>query len=33
MSGESLDYKRGDFIKPFNYVKELDNFIETLTIL
>jgi putative transposase len=33
LSGESLDYKRGDFIDTFNYVKELDNFIETLTIL
>lgn len=33
MSGESLDYKRGDFIDSFNYVKEIDNFIETLTIL
>lgn len=32
-SGESLDYKRGDFIDTFNYVKEIDNFIETLTIL
>lgn len=33
MSGESLDYKRGDFIDSFNYVKEIDNFIETFTIL
>lgn len=32
-SGESLDYKRGDFIDTFNYVKEVDNFVETLTIL
>lgn len=32
-SGESLDYKRGDFIDNFNYIKEIDNFIETLTIL
>lgn len=32
-SGESLDYKRGDFIDTFNYVTGLDNFIETLTIL
>jgi putative transposase len=33
ISGESLDYKRGDFIDTFNMVKELDDFIETLTIL
>lgn len=33
MSGELLDYKRGDFIDNFNFVKEVDNFIETLTIL
>lgn len=33
LSGESLDYKRGDFIDQFNYVEEIDNFIETLTIL
>ena len=33
ISGESLDYKRGDFVDTFNYVKEIDNFIETLTIL
>lgn len=33
MSGESLEYKRGDFINTFNYVKEIDNFIEALTIL
>lgn len=33
ISGESLDYKRGDFIDNFNYVKEIDDFIETLTIL
>jgi putative transposase len=31
ISGESLDYKRGDFIDTFNYVKEIDDFIETLT--
>lgn len=33
LSGESLDYRREDFVDTFNYVKELDNFIETLTIL
>ena len=33
ISGELLDYKRGDFIDNFNVVKELDAFIETLTIL
>jgi len=33
ISGESLDYKRGDFIDTFNYVREIDNFIETLTTL
>jgi putative transposase len=33
LSGKSLDYKRGDFIDQFNYVEEVDNFIETLTIL
>lgn len=33
LSGESLDYKRRDFIDQFNYVEEVDNFIETLTIL
>lgn len=32
ISGESLDYKRGEFIDTFNCVKELDRFIETLTI-
>lgn len=31
-SGESLDYKRGDFINTFNYNKELNNFVEALTI-
>jgi putative transposase len=33
ISGELLDYKRGDFIDNFNYVEEIDNFIETLTFL
>ena len=33
ISGESLDYKRGDFINGFDYVKNIDNFVETLIIL
>ena len=33
LSGESLDYKRGDFINGFDYVKNIDNFVETLIIL
>lgn len=33
ISGESLDYKRGDFIDNFNYIEEIDDFIETLTFL
>lgn len=33
ISGELLDYKRGDFIDTFSYVKEIGNFIETLKIL
>lgn len=33
LSGELLDYKREDFTDTFNYVKEIDDFIETLTIL
>lgn len=33
ISGESLDYRRGDFINGFDYVKNIDNFVETLIIL
>lgn len=33
ISGELLDYKRGDFFDTFNYVEGLDDFIETLIIL
>lgn len=33
ISGELLDYERGDFIDTFSYVEELGNFIETLTFL
>ena len=33
ISGESLDYIRGEFIESFNYVKELDEFIETYNLL
>ena len=33
ISGEALDYKRGDFINGFDYVKNIDNFVETLIIL
>lgn len=33
ISGESLDYIRGEFIEGFNYVKELDEFIETYNLL
>ena len=33
LSGESLDYKRGDFVNGFDYVKNIDNFVETLIIL
>lgn len=33
LSGESLDYKRGDFVNGFDYVRNIDNFIETLIIL
>lgn len=33
ISGELLDYERGDFVDQFNYVKEIDNLIESLTIL
>lgn len=32
ISGESLDYRRGDFINGFDYVKNIDNFVETLII-
>ena len=33
ISGEALDYRRGDFINGFDYVKNIDNFVETLIIL
>ena len=33
ISGESLDYKRGDFINGFDYVRNIDDFVETLIIL
>ena len=33
ISGESLDYKRGDFINEFNFVEGMNDFIETLTFL
>ena len=33
ISGESLDYKRGDFVNGFDYVRNIDNFVETLIIL
>ena len=33
ISGESLDYIRGDFIENFNYVKELDSVLETYNLL
>ena len=33
ISGESLDYRCGDFINGFDYVKNIDNFVETLIIL
>ena len=33
ISGESLDYRRGDFINGFDYVKNIDNFVETLIII
>ena len=33
ISGELLDYRRGDFLETFNYVKEIENFVETPKIL
>ena len=33
LSGESLDYKRGDFVNGFDYVRNIDDFVETLIIL
>ena len=33
ISGESLDYKRGDFVNGFDYVRNIDDFVETLIIL
>lgn len=33
ISGEALDYRLGDFINGFDYVKNIDNFVETLIIL
>ena len=33
ISGESLDYRRGDFINGFDYVRNIDDFVETLIIL
>ena len=33
ISGEALDYRRGDFINGFDYVRNIDNFVETLIIL
>ena len=33
ISGEALDYRRGDFINGFDYVKNIDNFVETLIII
>ena len=33
ISGEALDYRCGDFINGFDYVKNIDNFVETLIIL
>ena len=33
ISGEALDYRRGDFVNGFDYVKNIDNFVETLIIL
>lgn len=33
LSGELLDYKRGEFVEGFNYVKEINRFLETLTVL
>ena len=33
ISGEALDYKRGDFVNGFDYVRNIDDFVETLIIL
>lgn len=33
VSGESIDYIRGEFLEDFNYVKELEEFIETYNLL
>ena len=33
ISGELLDYERGDFINEFNFVEGMNDFIETLTFL
>lgn len=33
ISGESLDYKRGVFVNGFDYVRNIDDFVETLIIL
>ena len=33
ISGESLDYERGDFMNEFNFVEGMNDFIETLTFL
>ena len=33
LSGELLDYERGDFINEFNSVEGMNDFIETLTFL
>ena len=30
ISGESLDYRRGDFINGFDYVKNIDNFVDVI---
>lgn len=33
ISGELLDYERGDFINEFDFVEEMNDFVETLTFL